>query len=247
MITALPRNAGIPLYYQLKTILREQIRSGALKPGQKLPNEEQLAAAYRVSLITVRRTLADLAAEGFLRRMQGRGTFVAEPVFAQGPRELTSFTYEMERRGLQASSKVLLKEVIPATGSVAAALEIPPGTDVFHLRRLRLAGGEPMGIQTAHIPLAIAPGLPSEDLERNSLYSVLRRYGILPARGKEVHSAVLLTAEQARLLGRRRGAPGLAVVRTTYARDGRPFELVHSVMRGDRYQVVLDLVARFEV
>lgn len=245
MASPLLRNQGIPLYHQLKTLLREQIRSGVLKPGERLPSEEQLAARYGVSLITARRALADLAAEGLLRRLQGRGTFVAEPALSQGPRELTSFSQEMRRRGLEPSSRVLEQVVVEADEQVAAALQLPVGSAVLRLRRLRLAGSEPMGLQTAYVSLALAPGLEKENFERASLYEILSlRYGILPARAREIYSAVSLTSAQARLLGQSRGAAALAVTRTTWDREGKPFELVHSLMRGDRYQVVLDLFAR---
>lgn len=245
MPAALLRNQGIPLYHQLKTMLREQIREGLLQPGQRLPSEDRLAASYHVSLITVRRALADLAAEGLLRRIQGRGTFVAQPALSQGPRELTSFSEEMRRRGLEAASRVLEQSVVEADEEVAGALDLPIGGAVLRLRRLRLAGSEPMGLQTAHVSLALAPGLEKENFERASLYEILSlRYGIVPARAREVHAAASLTPAQARLLGQSRGAAALAVTRTTWDREGRPFELVHSLMRGDRYQVVLELFSR---
>jgi GntR family transcriptional regulator len=99
-----------------------------------------------------------------------------------------------------------------------------------------------MAIQTAHIPVLLAPGLAREDFRRASLYDLLeKKYGIVPARAREVHSAVMLAAEDARLLRLGEGALGLAARRITYTADGRPFELVHSVARADRYQIVLDL------
>jgi len=243
MASALDRSQCVPLYHQLKGLLLEEIRAGRLKPDDKLPTEEKLASTYGVSLITVRRTLSELAAAGYVRREQGRGTFVAQPRVAQGPRELTSFSYEMQKRGLRASSRVLARDVVRASEEVARDLRILKGGQVFRLRRLRLADGEPMGIQTAHIPLELAQGLVREDFGRASLYDLLeKKYGIVPARAREVHSAVRLKAEEARLLRLEKGALGLAARRITCTADGRPFELVHSVARADRYQIVLDLV-----
>src|SRR5215468_6900748 len=110
----LDRDLYVPLYHQLKEILLDEIRSGKLKPDDRLPAEDQVAASYGVSVITVRRTLSDLAAAGYLRRERGRGTFVSQPPVALGPRELTSFTDEMSRRDLSSRSVVLENAVLPA-------------------------------------------------------------------------------------------------------------------------------------
>jgi GntR family transcriptional regulator len=238
----LRKDLPIPLYHQLHTDLLNRIRSGELKPRGRLASEEDLAASYGVSKITVRHALRELAQAGYVRREQGRGTFVTMPKVEQGPRELTSFTEEMRRRGRLASSRVLSQGVIPAEGEAAEKLGISEGAPVFRLRRLRLADGQPMGVQTALVPLDLAPGLAQEQFEAASLYETLRRnYGLCPARAKETHSAVACDRETAMVLGVAEGSPVLAAERITLLRDGRPFELAESLMNGDRYSVVLDL------
>src|SRR5215510_5622334 len=149
---SLSKDLPVPLYYPLKTILLEQIRTGKMKPNDKLPAEDELAATYGVSKATVRQALNELAVAGVLRREQGRGTFVAEPKLAQGPRELTSFTEEMNKLGFRPTSKVLTHDVIEAEADVAEKLRIEKGGPVVRLKRLRIADGKPMGIQTAYIP-----------------------------------------------------------------------------------------------
>lgn len=241
---ALDRRTYVPLYHQLKQILLEEIRSGKLKPDDRLPSEDEVATAYGVSTITVRRTLTDLAAAGYIRRERGRGTFILRPPIEHGPRELTSFSHEMLERGLHSSSKVLAHEVMAASPLISEKLRVGEGTEVFLLRRLRLADGEPMGIQTAHIPLALAPSLMNEDFSSASLYETLeQKFGLVPTHAREIHSAVMIQGEDATLLRSPEGSLGLAATRLTFLGDGRPFEFVTSVMRGDRYQIVLDLVA----
>lgn len=243
MQTALDKRLPIPLYHQLKTVILEAIQSGDLKTDDQLATESDLAQTYEVSKITVRHALRELADSGYVRREQGRGTFVARTRLEQGPRELTSFTEEMRRHGLAAGSRVLETGVIPADGPMAEKLGIGAGAGVFFLRRLRLADGEPLGIQTSYVPLELAPGLPDVAMEIASLYNVLHlNFGLQPARARETHFAILLEAEEAELLEVEPGFPALAAERIAYLENGRALELTNSVMRGDRYRIVLDLV-----
>ena len=243
-IAALNKALPVPLYYQLKCALIEAIESGQFQSGEQLPTESQLAEKFEVSKITVRQALKELADLGYIRREQGRGTFVAKVKLDQGPRELTSFSEEMRRHQLTAASRVIQRQQTEAADRVAEALRLRPGDPVFMLKRLRLADGEPMGIQTAHIPLSLAPGLGAEDLERGSLYEILRvRYGLEPAGARETYHAVPADPAAAALLGVVSGAPVFAVERVTCLAGGQPFEFVQSVMRGDRYSVVLELAA----
>ena len=139
LVATLDRSSPIPLYHQLRGVLQRQIERGELRIGDRLPNEDFIAAHYEVSKITVREALKTLAAAGYVRREQGRGTFVTNPRVVQGPRKLTCFSDEMELRGLTASSRVLAAEVIPADLDLANKLAIHPRASVFRLKRIRLA------------------------------------------------------------------------------------------------------------
>jgi GntR family transcriptional regulator len=242
-IVILSKDLPIPLYHQLKTLLLERIRTGEMKPNDRLPAEDELAATHGVSKATVRQALNDLAVAGVLRREQGRGTFVAEPKLAQGPREMTSFTDEMRSRGLHPTSKVLTQDVIEAEADIAEKLRVTEGAPVMRLKRLRLADSEPMGIQTAYLSLGLAPRLVEEEFTDASLYEALeRKYGIWPARAQETYVAVLVDRADAKLLKVAASSPALSAERVSYLSSGQPLEVTYSIMRGDRYQIVLDLV-----
>jgi GntR family transcriptional regulator len=239
----LDRELPVPLYHQLKSLLMRRIEVGELKPNARIETEDQLASAYRVSKATVRQALGELVHGGYLRREQGRGTFVAEPRLDQGPTELTSFTDDMRRRGFDARSVVLGSAVVSADAPTAAKLGVESGARVFRLERLRTGDGEPLAIQAAHIPLELAPGIADEEFEGSSLYQVLeRRFGLVPVSAHERHWAALLERPQARLLKVAAGSAGLCAERVAFVKDGRPLEYTSSVMRADRYQITLDLV-----
>ena len=238
----LKRGAPVPLYHQLKTAILREIEAGRWRPGERLPTEDALIARFHVSKITVRQALRDLAQMGYIRREQGRGTFVQGPPLEEGPRELRSFTGEMRGRGFLATSRVIEQGIVPAPADIAVSLETAAGAPVFRLRRLRLADGEPMGLQTAYIPMRLVPGIELLSFVDTSLYEVLAsRYDLFPAAARETHQAVLAPEDAALLLRVPAGAPVLLAERLTSLTDGRPLEYVHSIMRGDRYKIVLDL------
>jgi GntR family transcriptional regulator len=240
-MSGLNKDSPIPLYHQLKDVLLRGILDGDWKPGTRLPTENELAEQFRISKITVRQAVRELVTAGYVQREQGRGTFVRRPSVEQGPRELTSFTEDMRRRGLTASSRILEQTTVPASADLAARLQVRPQDPMFRLRRLRLADGEPVGVQTAHVPLALVPRI-AEIPFQGSLYEMLQfHYDLRPARAKETHAAIVLGDEDAILLGVRAGTAALMAERTTFLANGRPIEFVQSIMRGDRYTIVLDL------
>lgn len=241
-VPTLKRGAAMPLYHQLKASLLRDIDAGRWRAGEQLPTEDALMARFRVSKITVRQALRELAQLGYIRREQGRGTFVQGAPLEEGPRDLKSFTAEMHGHGLTASSRVLEQGVIPASADIASRLAISEGAPVFRLQRLRLADAEPMGVQTAYVPTQLAPGIDDVSFVDASLYDILAsRYALSPASARETHQAVAVPDEVALLLRALPGSPALMAERLTALADGRPLEFVHSIMRGDRYKIVLDL------
>ncbi|HVT93125.1 MAG TPA: GntR family transcriptional regulator [Bryobacteraceae bacterium] len=239
---ALDKSSPVPLYHQLRVELQRQIETGALRPEERLPAEDEIAARFGISKITVREALKLLADAGFVRREQGRGTFVTVPRVEQGPLRLTCFTEEMRIRGMKAASRILDAEILAAQTQLAEDLRIDEGARVFRLKRLRLAAGEPMGIQTTYLPLDRVPGIERENFETHSLYATLDRlFGLRPSMARETHFAVALGRSDATLLGVKAGSPALAAERLAKLPDGQPIEYTCSLMRGDRYQIVLNL------
>jgi GntR family transcriptional regulator len=236
---AIPRRLSgrSPKGEQLRSILEDLI--GALKPGDPLPSERELAERFDVARMTVRSEITRLASEGLVERVQGRGTFVAEPRVAQAA-ALSSFTEDMRARGLLAGSRVLGQETVPADGLVARRLEVEPGTPVVRVRRVRSADGEPMALEEAFLPAERFSGLAEEDLEGASLFDVLEtRYGArFPAADQRVF-AVEIVGEDANVLHVAPGRAGLKFHTILLDSDERPLAYAWSLFRGDRYEIRL--------
>jgi GntR family transcriptional regulator len=228
-------SARRPKGEQLQEILEGVV--GALDPGAVLPSERLLAQRYGVARATVTQAIDGLAARGLVYRVQGSGTFVAEPKFRQ-PLTLTSFTEDMRARGMTPGSVVRGQAIVPASEVVARHLALVPGTPVVHLERVRTADGEPMALERTHLPAQRLPGLEDADLTDTSLYELLeRKWGVRVAEADQWASVVRVSEEEAALLHVSAEQPALLFQRVTRDPAGTPVEYVRSLYRGDRYEV----------
>lgn len=235
----LDRHSAVPLYYQIQQHLLGQIRSGALKSGELVPSEQEISARLRISRMTARQALKSLCELGVTYSQRGRGTFVSEIKLEKNFRQALSFSEEMQARGERPQSRVLSFEVTDATPDVAEALHLPSGDKVFSLRRVRLAGSSPMGIEWTRLPLRLCEDLIGRLDPDRSLYRTLQEcYGIQIVMAEEVVEASVARADESHLLGIKRGNPVFVVTRTSYDHGGRPVEYVKSTYRGDRYKFV---------
>lgn len=237
-----------PKHAQLREILERRV-AGELKPGDPLPGERALEEEFSVSRITVRRAIGDLVAAGKLTRVRGKGTFVAPPPLVGGI-HLASLSDEMRGHEVEASARVLEAAVEPA----------PPATAAFfgtagphiHLRRLRLGGGEPYGVDDAWYNAALAPGLLERDLEHSVYRALEEAYGVVVAQAEQTVAALAASPEEAELLLVEPGAPLLQVVRlastsstastagtasTASTPAAAPVEYCTSLYRTDRYRL----------
>jgi GntR family transcriptional regulator len=213
----------LPKYYQVKRELLEL--TAALDAGSPVPPERELARSYGTSRTTV----------------QGKGTFVAKPKVAQ-PLELASYTEGMRAHGLHPHTKILDIGYVTTDEQLATLLGIRPGGRALRIHRLRLADGEPMSIDTSHLPARRFPGLRKQLEGDRSLYEILRAgYGIQLAEAEETIETVLADPHDAQLLGVDAGLPLLLLSRHAFDVTGEPVEWAQSWYRGDRYKFVTRL------
>jgi GntR family transcriptional regulator len=195
----------------------------------------QIAAQYKVSRITVRRAIKDLIEQGVLYSLQGKGTFVArEPI-----RDMTgyrSFSEDIRSKGMQPSSRVLQFTLEPASNQAAALLQLAPGEMIYILQRIRLAGGQPVAFESAHLPARLFPNLDQYDFARRSLFEVFgEAYRIYPAWADAEIQATAAPPEVAQRLEIRSGDPVLTAHRLTYTETFEIIEYVVSIYCGNRF------------
>ncbi|MDA8369642.1 MAG: GntR family transcriptional regulator [Nocardiopsaceae bacterium] len=229
----------VPKYYQVKKLLLELIE--AMPAGNPVPPERALATQFGTSRTTVRQALTEMVVEGRLLRIQGKGTFVAKPKVAQ-VLQLTSYTQEMRSHGLHPATRILDVSYINADDQLAELLAIRSGGRVLRIERLRLANGEPMAVETAHLAARRFPGLRRQLDRYASLYEALvSAYDVRLAEAEAAIETVLATPNEARLLGVDVGLPLVLHCQHSFDADGHPVEWVRSLYRGDRYKFVTRL------
>jgi len=240
------KRSPLPIYYQLKEGLREQIESGVLRPHDRVPSERELEKMYHISRMTARRALSELEAEGYVYRARGKGSFVAEPKIRQGLLWLTSFTEDMRDRGMKAGAQVLGTAVIVGDEKLARRFGADPAEEFVKIQRLRLADGEPMALETSFLRRRFCEGIEWLDFTDRSLYKTLQEeYGLCFGRAEQMVEAKLADEFEAKLLGVKLGTPMLAMERITYLDDGETVvEYARSVYRGDRYKLFVELKKR---
>jgi GntR family transcriptional regulator len=211
--------------------------------GTAIPSERQLSVDLGVSRLTLRAALDDLAREGYLVRRRGSGTYVQQPKIAQ-ELTITSFSDDMRRRGMTPGSRTLSMNTILAGARLGRFLNVSPSEQIVVVKRLRLADGETMAIETLHIAEALVPGLTPKALD-GSFYELLRdRYGVMIVEGTQAIEPTVTNEEESEALGVPLHSPAFLFERTSRDDAGRTVEFVQSVYRGDRYRIVTELSRR---
>jgi GntR family transcriptional regulator len=231
----------VPLHHQVYSALRNALDIGQWKPGEQLPTEKALAEAHGCSLITVRRALDELVRERRITRIRGKGTFALRPPLDRELTALTSFTDEMNARGLDSYSTVVTARVEPASPVAAQHLNLPPGSPVYRIERIRHVDNSPLLLEDVLLPAGPFPHLLEQDLVRGSLYDILAaKYGVELARGDETLEPALPTAREAKLLEQPQKQPVLLLELVSFTADDIPVEYCRSLVRGDRARYRLD-------
>jgi GntR family transcriptional regulator len=237
------KNSPIPIYYQLGEIIKDLIEKGELKPGDSLPAEREYAEKFQISRMTVRQAFTELVNDGYLHRIQGKGTFVAErsEKIEQTLRGLTSFTEDMKVRGLKPESRLINFEIIPATKLIADQLGIQEYGPVYEIKRIRLADDEPMALETNYISANFIKGL-TEQIVNQSLYSYIEdQLNLRIDHASQVIESSIANQLEADYLKIQSGAPVMLIQRNTFLKDGTPVEFVKSSYRADRYKFMIQM------
>lgn len=242
---AVDLHKALPLYAQVEATLASSIADGTFLPGSRLPNEDDLVERFAVSRTTIRQTIQNLIRRGLIEIRRGKGTFVTQPKITQELTELSGFVEDMQSLGRQASARVLDKQIVPASESIAHQLALATGTLVVRIQRVRLADNAPLSFDETYLPREIGEKIMENDLETEPIFSLLEQKYKVPLLEAEYRlEAVSADATVARALGIAIGSPIFLIERTSYSVEQRPIDYEKLYYRGDQIRFVTRLARR---
>lgn len=227
----------VPLYSQLKELLRTRILDGSYPPLSRMPSEAELGKAHGVSRITVRQALGDLQKEGLIFKIHGKGTFVARPKAFQNVSTLQGLAESMGERGYEVINRLRSFRFVPADAQVAARLQVAEGDSVAQIKRARLVNRELVSLEVTYLPEAVGRRLEKADLVSRDIFLILENDCGLPLGHADLAiDAILADAELATALEVEEGSPVMRIERLTHGADGHPLDYEHLYYRGDAFQ-----------
>ncbi|MDQ0247018.1 DNA-binding GntR family transcriptional regulator [Bacillus fengqiuensis] len=224
----------VPFYKQLKDKILEEIESGKLKHGDKLPSERELANQYGISRMTARHTLSILEREGVVERRVGAGTFLSNNKIEMDFITFNSFTNTMLGKGLTPSTQILSIGKTQAKPILANKLKVPEGEELVAIKRLRLVNERPISIEESFIPDRYCPSIEQLITNDSSLYQILEEeYGIILVKAKEYMQITVSEESESKLLRIRSESPCVFREAVAYAHQDKEIEFSTSLTRGD--------------
>src|ERR1700748_3103247 len=215
----------VPLYGKVEEVLASETARGDIRPGDRLPSEDELVTRFAVSRITVRRAIQNLIQRGFVEIQRGRGKFVLRPKLTQDLTKLTGFVEDMDAQGRKAKARVVSQTIVAADARVAAHLDIGKGTRVTRIERVRLADSTPMSFDETYLPLDIGRKIVRNDLRVNPIFALLEdKYGIPLIEAEYSLEATIASPKIAEALSVSEGSPLFQIERTSLTTGGRPID-----------------------
>lgn len=235
--TNLVQLPSAPLYVQIRDTLRARIMDGSYPPHSQMPSEQELCVMFGVSRITVRQALGDLQKEGIVFRLHGKGTFVSKPKAFQNVTSLQGFAEAMSSMGYEIVNQLRRFRSIKADRHIAQRLNIPEGSAVTEIHRVRLLNREPVSLELTWIPEALGKRLANADLVTRDIFLILENDCGVPLGHADISvDAILADEEIVDALRVEEGSPVLRIERLTHDASGVPIDYEYLYFRGDAFQ-----------
>lgn len=229
--------AATPLYNQLMDIIEEDIISGVYKPGDRLQTEKEMSSNYNVSIITVRKAIGGLIEKGLVERKQGKGTFISRPKFSRNIKRLQSFSEMCYSIGATPGAKMLENKLVIADEKTAKKLNVPQGSKVIYIARLRFVNNEPVVIEKNYFPIKYAFLLDAK-FNDNSLFDYLNSKSNFKVCSSEKTIELCHTnSTEAKLLMVSKNSNMLYVKSTAYDENNEPLYYGVQVINGHRFSL----------
>ncbi|WP_194954620.1 histidine utilization repressor [Sphingopyxis solisilvae] len=209
-------NRAAPRYAAIKQSICDAVRDGHLKPGDRVPSEAELVQQFDVSRMTANRALRELQAAGILVRRAGSGSFIAEPKPIGQMIEIRNIAEEIRERGHVYRARVVQNDEIRANAEMAALLEVPVGTKLFHSIIVHHEAEFPIQLEERFVLASAAPDYGKMDFTQTTPNEYLTRTAPLERVEHRVR-AEMPDAQTHSMLGLSDSEPVLRMTRRTWS------------------------------
>jgi GntR family transcriptional regulator len=225
---------------QLYDILKKKIESNEWVVGSVIPPEEDLCKMFNISRSTVRTAVLELVGQGYLKRQQGKGTFVSKNIAAEGLSMFTNFNELFFEEGIKYTTRVLARTVMMPIDDLDIKLDIAKDKHLIYIKRLHSINDEPVLFQESFIPYHICPLLLEDEIDGRPLFELFEKdYGIKITRAKTYMDITYLNSDEARLLGAMEGA--VAILLNQYLSSSETLIMyTRSIKKTDRFPFLME-------
>ncbi len=227
-------------YKIIENYIKTEIESGNLAIGDQIMTEYQLSDKFDIGRLTVNKAMINLAKEGYIKRIAGKGSFVISQTVIRDIFVRTSFTQDMRSIGLKAGSLLMEYRIYAGHDipKIARLLELDLEDNIHYFARLRTGDNEPIAISYTYIPAKIIKEFDLKILN-GSLNEYFEKIGIVDQGTRQKMTAHLPTDQQKELLG----VDQVALIRSAHTRfaKGRiPYEYTETYYRSDKFEFSFD-------
>ena len=229
------------LYVQMFSIIKEKIEKQEWPNGSQIPTEDELCRTYDVSKATVRNAVSELVRSGYLRKQQGKGTFVTYAKQDLGVTMKTKLTEDMFGEGVKAKKELLAKGLKQPSEEMRSILSLNGDQDLYYILCRRVVNGETAYLEESYVRLSVFPGIEDEDVCRVPFYELIQERGAKKI-SKVVQTIEVSEArgEAASLLRIPEGAPALLLHRLLIGSESNPIAYTRLLGIGKKYKIMTE-------
>ena len=234
----------MPVYFEIQRMLQDKIETGEWGPGDRIPTEKELADTCQVSVGTVKKAVLNLVNDGFLYRLQGKGTFVKGSTLKG---RLRYYRFQKDFQTEVATLKIELLDIraIKSTADIACQLDIAPGQNIYAMKRLFLMQTKPVVYCISYLSAHMFPGLdakPASFFKDATLYLALEEaYAVATITNRYLLGSIAARADHADRLNIKAGTPLLYIEMQSLTHKEKPYEYRQSYCLTNRHKLFLTI------
>jgi GntR family transcriptional regulator len=237
--------APLPAYYRVQEALRGKIEDGQWKPGEAIPSERLITEEYKISVGTVKKALGNLVAEGYLCRVQGKGTFVGKSILRQESLRYYRFVKEFGHDMANLQVRLLGIREVMGFDPANRFLRIKADQALFEMKRLFSLDEKPVVHAVSYIPKSMFRDfekISASRLDNSTFYEVIEKdYGLPTIRNQELFGSALADAKTAGVLKIGKGEPVLTIEMLSYTYRNMPYEYRLSYCVTSGYRILAEI------